>query len=169
MAQDEDLRIFFQEVDADKSGSINEEELQAALAAGNLQFNKPIIAQMIKMYDRDQNGSMSYEEFVNLHKFLSVVQNSFEKHARNRQFLELNSVYLALQDAGYSLDEPAFYTACQSFDQKKSGKFRLDDFISVCIFLQSARNLFGAFDTRKEGRIALDFNQLVYCAANLRL
>eukprot|EP00250_Pteridium_aquilinum_P005143 c15282_g1_i1 orf=654-1163(-) len=169
MSQDEDLRIFFQAVDTDNSGSINEAELQEALASGNLRFNRPVIAQMIKMYDRDQSGSMSYEEFVSLHKFLSVVQNSFGKHARNRNFLELNDVYLALQDAGYSLDQPAFYTACQSFDQNKSGKFRLDDYISLCIFLQSARNLFGAFDTRREGRISLDFNQFVYCGANLRL
>lgn len=27
----------------------------------------------------------------------------------------------------------------QSFDQKKNGRFRLDDFISLCIFVQSAR------------------------------
>ncbi|KAK2640683.1 hypothetical protein Ddye_028478 [Dipteronia dyeriana] len=33
----------------------------------------------------------------------------------------------------------AFYTACKSFDQKKNGSYRLDDFISLCIFLQSAR------------------------------
>ncbi|KAI5081987.1 hypothetical protein GOP47_0001730 [Adiantum capillus-veneris] len=169
MAQEEDLRIFFQAVDTDNSGSINETELQEALSAGNLRFNRSVIAQMIKMYDRDQSGSMSYEEFVSLHKFLSVVQNSYAKYARDRNFLELNDVYLALQETGYSLDQPAFYTACQSFDPNKLGKFRLDDYISLCIFLQSARNLFGAFDTKREGRVALDFNQFVYCAANLRL
>ncbi|MCO5572297.1 hypothetical protein L7F22_026050 [Adiantum nelumboides] len=79
------------------------------------------------------------------------------------------SITMALQETGYSLDQPAFYTACQSFDPNKLGKFRLDDYISLCIFLQSARNLFGAFDTKREGRVALDFNQFVYCAANLRL
>ncbi|MCO5607051.1 hypothetical protein L7F22_061243 [Adiantum nelumboides] len=97
------------------------------------------------------------------------VQSSYAKFARDRSFLELNDVYLALQEIGYSLDQPAFYTACQSFDPNKLGKFRLDDYISLCIFLQSARNLFGAFDTKKAGRVALDFNQFVYCAANLRL
>nr|XP_025616846.1 LRR receptor-like serine/threonine-protein kinase GSO2 [Arachis hypogaea] len=47
----------------------------------------------------------------------------------------------------------------QSFDQSKSGKFRPDVFISLCIFLQSARNLFNSFDTTKQGRITLDLNQ----------
>ncbi|XLR44151.1 hypothetical protein S83_008790, partial [Arachis hypogaea] len=50
-----------------------------------------------------------------------------------------------------------------SFDQSKSGKFRPDVFISLCIFLQSARNLFNSFDTTKQGRITLDLNQFVYC------
>ncbi|KAK9987560.1 hypothetical protein SO802_027799 [Lithocarpus litseifolius] len=52
----------------------------------------------------------------------------------------------------------------QSFDQKKNGRFRLDDFISLCIFLQSARNLFSSFDTAKQGRVTLDLNQFVFCS-----
>nr|POE50075.1 hypothetical protein CFP56_60598 [Quercus suber] len=51
----------------------------------------------------------------------------------------------------------------QSFDQKKNGRFRLDDFISLCIFLQSAWNLFSSFDTAKQGRVTLDLNQFVFC------
>lgn len=31
------------------------------------------------------------------------------------------------------------FSLFQSFDQDKKGRFRLDDFISLCIFLQSAR------------------------------
>ncbi|XP_062103265.1 uncharacterized protein LOC133814299 [Humulus lupulus] len=69
----------------------------------------------------------------------------------------------ALVKIGFSLDSPAFYTVCESFDQKKNGRFRLDDFISLCIFLQSARNMFDSFDTAKQGRVTLDLNQFVYC------
>lgn len=163
------LRIFFQAVDTDNSGSINESELDQALASGNLRCPRSVVSQMIKLFDRDQNGQMSFEEFVSLHNFLSVVQTSFGKYSRDQNTLDLNYVYMALQDAGYTLDQPAFYTACQSFDPNRKGHFRLDDYISLCIFLQSARNLFGAFDTKREGHVTLDFNQFVYCASNLRL
>ncbi|KAI5346780.1 hypothetical protein L3X38_014659 [Prunus dulcis] len=37
----------------------------------------------------------------------------------------------ALVKIGFSLDSPAFYTVCESFDQKKKGMFQLDDFISL--------------------------------------
>jgi hypothetical protein len=76
---------------------------------------------------------------------------------------------MALRQAGFSLDQPSFLTTCQSFDSKRSGKFEENDFISICIFLQSAKNLFTAFDTTRQGRISLDFNQFIYCAANLRI
>nr|ACG48415.1 hypothetical protein [Zea mays] len=46
---------------------------------------------------------------------------------------------------------------------------QLDEFISLCIFVQSARNLFNSFDTSKQGRVTLDFNQFVYCTANCRI
>nr|POE95213.1 hypothetical protein CFP56_46995 [Quercus suber] len=62
-----------------------------------------------------------------------------------------------------------FSLVAQSFDEKKNGRFRLDDFISLCIFLQSARHLFSSFDTAKQGRVTLDLNQFVFCTANCRI
>ncbi|XP_024520413.1 sorcin [Selaginella moellendorffii] len=169
MADTEALRVWFQSVDVDQSGSINVTELQEALAAGNLRFSQSMVAQMIRMYDRDQNGTMSFEEFVNLHKFLSLVQNAFTASSRGSGVLGLSEMHKALAQAGYALDQPSFFMACQSFDHKRTGQFRLDDFISICIYLQSARNLFDAFDTTRQGRITLDFNQFVYCGGNLRM
>ncbi|XP_029146241.2 uncharacterized protein [Arachis hypogaea] len=93
---------------------------------------------MIKMYDFDRNGTMSFEEFVALNKFLIKVQHAFSDLERGRGFLVLDDVFEALVKIGFTLDSPAFYSACASFDQSKSGKFRLDVFISLCIFLQSA-------------------------------
>ncbi|KAF3963819.1 hypothetical protein CMV_011833 [Castanea mollissima] len=62
----------------------------------------------------------------------------------------------ALVKIGFSLDSPAFYTVCESFDQKKNGRFRLDDFISLYIFLQSAR-----FDSAKWSALAHEFIQFI--------
>jgi Ca2+-binding EF-hand superfamily protein len=163
------LHMWFQSVDIDNSGSINAAELKRALEAGNLHFPPTVISQMIKMYDKNLDGTMNFEEFVSLHKFLSVVQDTFSRNSRNRGILTLNEIHPALQQAGYSLDRPSFYTVCQSFDNEKSGNFRLDDFMSICIFLQSAQNLFTAFDTERTGHVTLDFNQFVYCSANLRI
>ncbi|XP_023511846.1 sorcin-like [Cucurbita pepo subsp. pepo] len=163
------LKEWFDRVDSEKSGSIIASQLQNALAVGNLNFPLSIVQQMIRMYDFDRNGTMSFEEFVALNKFLIKLQQAFSDLERGRGYLVPEDVYEALVKIGFTLDSPAFYTVCESFDQKKNGRFRLDDFISLCIFVQSARNLFNSFDTAKQGRVTLDLNQFVYCTANCRI
>ncbi|KAL6209154.1 hypothetical protein ACLB2K_020097 [Fragaria x ananassa] len=157
------LREWFARVDSEKTGSISAPQLKSALAVGNLEFPLSVVQQMIRMYDFDRNGTMSFEEFVALNKFLLKVQQAFSERERGRGYLVPDDVYEALGKIGFLLDSPAFYTVCESFDQKKNGMFRLADFISLCIFVQSARNLFNSFDTAKQGRVTLDLNQFVYC------
>ncbi|XP_016184321.1 sorcin isoform X2 [Arachis ipaensis] len=132
------IREWFDRVDSNKTGTITAPQLKSALAVGNLEFPLSVVEQMIKMYDFDRNGTMSFEEFVALNKFLIKVQHAFSDLERGRGFLVLDDVFEALVKIGFTLDSPAFYSACASFDQSKSGKFRLDVFISLCIFLQSA-------------------------------
>ncbi|XP_058090650.1 uncharacterized protein LOC131237040 isoform X7 [Magnolia sinica] len=169
MENTETLREWFERVDSEKTSSITALQLKSAFAVGNLEFSLSVVQQMIRMYDFDRNGTMSFEEFVALNKFLMKVQNAFSALERGRGYLSPEDVYEALVKIGFSLDSPAFYTVCESFDQNKKGRFRLDDFISLCIFVQSTRNIFNSFDTAKQGRVSLDFNQFVYCTANCRI
>ncbi|XP_048492408.1 uncharacterized protein LOC104903814 [Beta vulgaris subsp. vulgaris] len=163
------LRDWFDRVDSARTGNITASQLKNALAVGNLDLPLSVVQQMIRMYDFDRNGTMSFEEFVALNQFLLKIQQAFADLERERGFLLHDEVNGALVKLGFSLDSPAFFTACESFDQKKNGKFRLDDFISLCVFLQSARNLFNSFDTSKQGRVTLDLNQFIYCTANCRI
>ncbi|KAI5647712.1 hypothetical protein M9H77_33717 [Catharanthus roseus] len=163
------LREWFDRVDTEKNGNITASQLKSAFAVGNLEFPLSVVQQMVRMYDFDKNGTMSFDEFVALNKFLLMVQQAFSDLERARGFLLLDDVYQGLAKTGVSLDSPAFYTVCESFDQKGTGRFRLDDFISLCIFVHSARNLFNSFDTSKQGRVSLDLNQFIYCTANCRI
>ncbi|CAD5171534.1 unnamed protein product, partial [Musa acuminata subsp. malaccensis] len=158
------LREWFERVDSNRSGNITALQLQGALSVGNLDFSLSIVQQMIRMYDFDGNGTMNFEEFVALNKFLLKVQNLFTVLERGRGYLNPDDVYEGLVRLGFSLDSPSFLTVCESFDKNKKGMVRLDEFISLCIFVQSARNLFNSFDTTKQGRVTLDFNQFVYCS-----
>ncbi|KAG0457000.1 hypothetical protein HPP92_021837 [Vanilla planifolia] len=163
------LKEWFNRVDSNNIGSINASQLKSALAVGNLEFPLSVVQQMIRMYDFDRNGTMDFEEFVALNKFLLKVQDAFAELERDRGFLTPDDIYQGLEKLGFSLDLPAFLTVCESFDPTKMGNIRLDAFISLCIFVQSARNLFNSFDTAKQGRVSLDFNQFVYCTANCRI
>ncbi|KAE8808422.1 sorcin-like [Hordeum vulgare] len=151
------LREWFDRVDAAGTGNVTAPQLQSALAVGNLDFPLSVVQQMIRMYDFDRNGTMSFQDIILV--YFSYPLLNF----RGRGFLSLEDVYEALIKLGFSLDSPAFYTVCESFDRSKKGMVRLDEFISICIFVQSARNLFSSFDTTKQGKVTFDFNQFVYC------
>ncbi|KAJ0969653.1 hypothetical protein J5N97_022530 [Dioscorea zingiberensis] len=111
------LREWFQRVDSNSTGNITAPQLKSAFAVGNLEFPLSIVQQMIRMYDFDRNGTMNFEEFVALNKFLLKVQNAFSSlDRRGLGFLTPDDVYEALVKLGFSLDSPAFYTLCeQSF------------------------------------------------------
>uniref|UniRef100_A0A0V0HR73 Putative ovule protein n=1 Tax=Solanum chacoense TaxID=4108 RepID=A0A0V0HR73_SOLCH len=107
------LREWFERVDTDKIGSITAIQLKSAFAIGNLQFPITVVQQMIRMCDFDQNGTMSFEEFVELNKFLLKVQHVFSDLERGRGFLVPDDVYEALIKIGFRLDSPALYTVCE--------------------------------------------------------
>ncbi|KAJ6937530.1 sorcin [Populus alba x Populus x berolinensis] len=71
------LREWFERVDSEKTGNITATQLKSALAVGNLEFPLSVVQQMIRMYDSDRNGTMSFDEFVGLNKFLLKVQQAF--------------------------------------------------------------------------------------------
>ncbi|KAA0047843.1 sorcin-like [Cucumis melo var. makuwa] len=107
------LKEWFDRVDSANSGSITAPQLQNALAVGNLNFPHSIVQQMIRMYDFDRNGTMSFEEFVALNKFLLKVCILDNLSIVGRGYLVPDDVYEALVKIGFTLDSPAFYTVCE--------------------------------------------------------
>lgn len=56
----------------------------------------------------------------------------------------------------------------RAFDPDRQGYLQLAQFIAMTLFLKSAAATFTAFDPENNGQIALDFNQFIYAAANIR-
>ncbi|KAH9608957.1 hypothetical protein KSS87_008833 [Heliosperma pusillum] len=167
MANPASLKEWFDRVDSAQLGNITALQLQNALAVGNLNLPLSVVQQMIRMYDFDKNGTMSFEEFLALNKFLLKIQQAFSDSERGRGFLIHDDVYEALVKLGFSLDSPAFYTTCEV-----THLFSLLVEISWKQYLKKAvvdSNLFNSFDTSKQGRVTLDLNQFIYCTANCRI
>ncbi|CAL5417173.1 unnamed protein product [Camellia sinensis] len=68
-------------------------------------------------------------------------------HKANIMKLADGLVLESCQEVASKFNMPSQTQRGISFDQKKNGRFRLDDFISLCIFVQSTRNMFNSFDT----------------------
>jgi len=71
------LWSIFQRVDADRSGHISVDELQQALSNGTwTPFNPETVRLMIGMFDRDCNGTIGFNEFGNLWRYITDWQKN---------------------------------------------------------------------------------------------
>eukprot|EP01023_Acetabularia_acetabulum_P025367 TRINITY_DN2428_c1_g1_i1.p2 TRINITY_DN2428_c1_g1~~TRINITY_DN2428_c1_g1_i1.p2 ORF type:complete len:169 (+),score=12.78 TRINITY_DN2428_c1_g1_i1:178-684(+) len=161
------LQQWFNAIDRDNNGYLDPNELQRALQLGNLNFSLQTIAHMIRIHDRDNNGTISFAEFERLHQFLINMQNSFRYFDRdNSGELSLAEVHQALLHARFNLDQTAFYTLCRAFDPDRSGTLELPAYIAMSLFLKSCSEVFNAFDPQRSGKISLDFNQFIFAASH---
>jgi hypothetical protein len=58
----------------DRNGRLTSIELQSALQLGGLNFSLATVAHIIRIHDRQNSGSITFEEFTKLHEFLTNVQ-----------------------------------------------------------------------------------------------
>ena len=42
------------------------------------------------------------------------------------------------------------------------------EYIATCVFLRNTAANFQAFDTSRQGRVSMDYNQFVYAASNCK-
>ncbi|GMH32464.1 hypothetical protein BSKO_00298 [Bryopsis sp. KO-2023] len=163
------MRQWFDTVDRDRSGHISAQELQRALAMGNMRFSLTVTAQMIRLHDADHTGTISYTEFEQLHAFLMNMQQSFQYFDQDRGgSLSRDEVFRAISHAGFNLDQPSFDSVVKAFDPDRNEQLGLPEFIAMTLFLKGCAASFGAFDVERKGQILLNFNQFVYAAANAR-
>lgn len=66
----------------------------------------------------------------------------------------------ALRHAGFNLDPPVVQAMMNRHDPDNNNQMSLDEFIRMCLFLQSCVRTFSAFDAQRTGRITLDFGQV---------
>lgn len=143
-------------------------ELQRALGLGNLQFSLMACAQMVRMHDRDGSGTISFDEFATLHAQLTEIRQAFTTAARGTDSITADQVAQLVAQQGYRLEGPAVQALCRSFDPDRNGRFGLPEYTMLCVFLLSAKQIFGAFDPQHSGRVSFDYSQFVYAAAQTR-
>ena len=156
--QQDPCRMWFDAVDQDRSGRINAQELQRALST-QIPFSIEVSAKMIRMFDRDLSGQISFIEFKQLFEFLNAMTSGFRARDRDGSGqLEGREVREALAASGYQLAEPTFQLMMRKFDRRQSGGLHLDEYIDLSVTLGTVRNVFAFYDKQRTGQITFNFD-----------
>nr|CAX75377.1 Sorcin [Schistosoma japonicum] len=160
------LRHIFSRVDADKSGSISANELQTSLSNGlGTPFNIRTVQLMVAMFDRDMNGTINFNEFCSLFKYVQDWQTCFRRYDRdNSGSIDLNEFSNALISFGYHLSPQFVNLMMRRFDRNRRGFIAFDDFIYACVCLQTLTGEFGRYDCRGIGHTVFSFEQFLTSA-----
>lgn len=92
---------------------------------------------MIGMFDRDRNGTISFQEFGALWKYVQDWQTTFKSYDRdNSGSIDKNELKSALTSFGYRLSDKFYDLLVRKFDRSGRGVVAFDDFIQCCVVIQ---------------------------------
>jgi len=158
-AQQSQLSQWFNAVDRDHSGHITAYELRNALSQGGMPFDEDVSRKMVKMFDRDGNGQIDFNEFCNLHNYLSQMKAAFYNVDTDKSgSLTFDEVERAVMQAGYRVNRNVLYKIFRNFDTLKRNALNFDGYIKLCIYIGTVRQIFMNFDRQRNGYATFSFD-----------
>ncbi|XP_050725333.1 programmed cell death protein 6-like isoform X2 [Eriocheir sinensis] len=153
----------FQQVDKDRSGAIDARELQSALSNGNwTPFNPDTVKLMIAMFDKNQKGTINFEEFGALWKYVTDWQQCFRSFDQDGSGnINKNELRTAITTFGYRFSEQFFDVLMKRFDRSGKGCIYFDDFIQCCISLHTLTSEFSQRDHEKKGVASFSYEEFL--------
>ncbi|KAK7036754.1 hypothetical protein VNI00_011420 [Paramarasmius palmivorus] len=181
------LQLFLvQNVDQDRSGAITVNELQQALVNGNwTKFDLDTVKMLMSIFvsgllsftlrglrrlvqDVDRSGTINFNEFAGLWKYISDWQNVFRHFDRDRSgSIEGNELSEALRSFGYNLSPNLLrlieqkYASAPVTDYGPAPGITFDRFVRACVVVKNLTESFQRADTNRNGWVQLNYEQFM--------
>ncbi|KAF8932720.1 hypothetical protein EDD21DRAFT_371412 [Dissophora ornata] len=165
------LRDWFDAVDTDHSGGLSCEELQRALMNGDgwTPFNVETVRMMMNMFDRDGNGSISFNEFIGLWNYIEKWKACFQAYDLDGSgTIDANELHRALRGFGYNLSEPTVSLIMTKYDVRGRGDISFDNFVQSCVTVQTLTDAFRRIDVAGTGVVTMTYEQFLGLVINNR-
>ncbi|KAI9141187.1 hypothetical protein BKA69DRAFT_1075343 [Paraphysoderma sedebokerense] len=150
---------YFIAVDQDNSGHITCDELQQALQNGDwTTFNSETVRLMMNLFDRNHSGSITFDEFAALWKFITDWNACFQSFDRDRSgYIDKNELRQALLAFGYNLSESLCDMMIRKYDRHGRNNITFDSFIQACVTVKSLTESFQRYDTNRSGWVTINY------------
>ncbi|KMU80226.1 peflin [Coccidioides immitis RMSCC 3703] len=170
----QDLFPLFRAANASNTGSLSEHELGSALVNGDYtSFDPQTVKMMIRMFDRDGNCRVTFDEFVALWRFLAAWRELFDRFDEDRSGrISLPEFSKALVAFGYRLSQSFVNLLYKTFENKGRGRgapvlsgekggMSFDLFVQACLTLKRMTDVFKKYDEDRDGYITVSFEEFL--------
>ncbi|EAS28909.3 EF hand domain-containing protein [Coccidioides immitis RS] len=177
----QDLFPLFRAANASNTGSLSEHELGSALVNGDYtSFDPQTVKMMIRMFDRDGNCRVTFDEFVALWRFLAAWRELFDRFDEDRSGrISLPEFSKALVAFGYRLSQSFVNLLYKTFENKGRGRgapvlsgekggMSFDLFVQACLTLKRMTDVFKKYDEDRDGYITVSFEEFLTEIIQLR-
>ncbi|PYH79736.1 EF-hand [Aspergillus uvarum CBS 121591] len=166
------LYPLFRAANTSHSGALTELELGSALVNGDYtSFHPKTVKMMIRMFDRNSSGTISFDEFVSLWRYLAAWRELFDRFDVDRSGrISLPEFENALVAFGYRLSPGFVQVMFITFESKGRqmnghtyGKHGMsfDLFVQACISLRRMTDVFKRYDDDRDGYITVSFEEFL--------
>ncbi|KAI1300998.1 Alpha-1 3/1 6-mannosyltransferase alg-2 [Mortierella claussenii] len=158
------LKDWFDAVDTDHSGSLSCEELQKALMNGDgwTPFNVETVRMMMNMFDRDGNGSISFNEFIGLWNYIEKWKTCFQTYDLDGSgTIDAMELQKALRGFGYNISEAIVALIMTKYDVRGRGDISFDNFVQSCVTIQTLTDAFRRIDVAGTGVVTMTYEQTI--------
>jgi len=181
---DPQLWQWFTAVDVDGSGAISAQELRQALLNGDWSnFDLDTVKMLMTLFDVDRSGTITFDEFAGLWKYIRDWQNVFRhfdadrsgsidgrelKNAMEQFGYRLTPRILRLLEIKYDLRPPSSSLSSRSGPGAASlprGESRVDlapgmtfdRFVRACVVTKHLTDAFQRMDEDRDGWVSMDY------------
>ncbi|VVC26356.1 Hypothetical protein CINCED_3A009646 [Cinara cedri] len=133
-------------------------------------FNPETVRLMIGMFDKHSRGTVSFDDFGSLWKYVTDWQACFRSFDRDGSGnINVTELKDALSSFGYRLSEQIVSVMLKRFDRFGRGTILFDDFIQCCVVLHTLTASFRQFDTDQDGYITIHYEQFLNMVFGLKI
>ncbi|RUS29230.1 hypothetical protein BC938DRAFT_480898 [Jimgerdemannia flammicorona] len=187
---DPNLWSLFSAVDTDRSGHLNAMELQRLLVnSDHSAFHLETVRLLIKLFDTRNDGTVTYQEFTNLWRYINDWQHTFQAYDRDRSgIIDRSEFKTALAAFGFNLSDrmvdllvrkcsindadvkdavSTTATGGTKTDRIPRGA-NLDCFVRASVTVKTLTEAFVKLDDDRDGWAKINFEQFLQLVADNR-
>jgi len=162
------LKNWFNNVDSDKSGTVEANELQN-ITFDQRQIGLEVAKKLVLVFDEQRRGNLEFNQYITMHKFIAHMRQAFTTADSDRSGrIDSKEIHVALQKCGFQyISISTIEELMITFDKSFQG---LDwpEFLLLVSHIAHCRSVFEWNDKGNTGVVKFNIDELTQISAYLR-